>query len=240
MGKLKMIFIQVLIGVVFLEIVLRCLYFQKLGNDRIAIVSAYKSLVFRATDDYRERFIKNHNLIRPDSAKVNKDIVDEVIASNSFEYAPWADFKLVDFAGKYINSKGFLRKSEPSFHAGKDVDTASVYFFGGSTTFGFDVIDKETISSEFINIVNAGCLDCKSVEVFNYGVLSYYSYNELMLFHHLLATRHRPDIVVFLDGLNDLFIVQAARKRMPWYYFRLKENIRNAKDSTLSLFQLTR
>jgi hypothetical protein len=102
MPKIKTIVIQILVGLILLEILLRCLYFQKLGNDKIAILSAYKSLAFRATDHYRERLIKNHNFIRPDSAKVNAAIVDEVIASNSFEYAPWAEFKLVDFAGKLI------------------------------------------------------------------------------------------------------------------------------------------
>jgi hypothetical protein len=238
MGKVKTVVIQILVGVLLLEILLRCLYFQKLGNDKIAIVSAYKSLAFRATNDYRERLIKNHNLIRPDSAKVNANIVDEVIASNSFEYAPWAEFKLIDFTGRYVNSKGFLRKSDPSIYIGRGADTLKIFFFGGSTMFGFDVTDKESITSEFVNVTNEKCKDCKSINVYNYGVLSYYSYNELMLFHHLLATNHRPDIVVFLDGLNDLFIVQAAIKRVPWYYFRLKENIQNRKDSTLSLFQL--
>jgi hypothetical protein len=238
MAKIKTVVIQILVGLVLLEMLMRCLYFQKLGNDKIAIVSAYKSLAFRATDDYRERLIKNHNLIRPDSAKVNASIADEVIASNSFEYAPWAEFKLIDFAGKYVNSKGFLRKSEPWIHTGSGVDTVKIFFFGGSTMFGFDVTDKESITSAFINVSNEKCPDCKPIAVYNYGVLSYYSYNELMLFHHLLATNHRPDIVVFLDGLNDLFIVQAAIKRVPWYYFRLKENIQNRKDSTASLFQL--
>jgi len=238
MGKVKTVLIQIVIGILALEILLRCLYFQKLGNDPVAIISAFKSVTFRASDDYRERLIKNHNLIRPDSVKVNKEIVDEVIASNSFEYAPWAEFKLIDFAGKYVNSKGFLRRSLPSFYNGCSADTLSIFFFGGSTLFGFDVTDKETIPSGFVKVSKSKCNNCKSIEVFNYGVLSYYSYNELMLFHHLLATKHRPDIVIFLDGLNDLFIVQAARERLPWYYFRLKENIQNRKDSTLSLFQL--
>jgi len=238
MDKVKTVVIQILIGVVLLEILLRCLYFQKIGNDNFAITSAFKSIAFRRTDNYRDRLIKNHNLICPDSAKVNADIVDEVIASNSFEYAPWAEFKLIDFEGKYVNSKGFLRKSDPWIHFGRGADTLKIFFFGGSTMFGFNITDKESITSAFINVSNEKCPDCKSIKVYNYGVLSYYSYNELMLFHHLLTINQRPDIVVFLDGLNDLFMVQASGKRLPWYYFRLKENIYNSKDSTLSLFQL--
>jgi lysophospholipase L1-like esterase len=238
MAKAKTLLIQLLVGVILLEIILRCLYFQKLGNDKIAIVSAYKSVAFRATDNYKERLVKNHNLIRPDSAHVNEAIVDEVIASNAFEYTPWADFKLKDYQGAYVNSKGFLRKSIPDKSISAGEDTISIFMLGGSTMFGFDVMDKETIPSAFADIYAQQCSNCKPVQVFNYGVLSYYSYNELMLFHHLLATQHRPDVVVFLDGMNDLFIMQAARKRIPWYYFRLKQTVQNVKDSTASLFQL--
>ena len=238
MNRAKTLLIQVLIGVILFEVLLRCLYFQKLGNDKIAIVSAYKSIAFRSTNNYRERLINNHNIIRPDSAHVNEAIVDEVIASNAFEYTPWADFRLKSYQGAYVNSKGFIRKSVPDRSTNAGNDTTSLYMFGGSTMFGFDVMDKETIPSAFAGIYSQQCSGCRPVQVYNYGVLSYYSYNELMLFHHLLATQHRPDVVIFLDGLNDLFIVQAARKRVPWYYFRLNGNIKSTKDSTASLFQI--
>jgi lysophospholipase L1-like esterase len=238
MGKAKTILIQVLVGIIFLEIVLRCLYFQRLGNDAFAIISAFRSVAFRASDNYRDRLLKNHNLIRPGSTARNEEIVDEVIESNSFEYAPWADFKLKDFHGKYVNSTGFLRKSVPDRHINAGADTLHVFLFGGSTMFGFDVTDNETIASYLAQLYSEQCSNCQSVVVHNYGVLSYYSYNELMLLHHLLTTGSKPDVVVFLNGLNDFFMMQAARKRVPWYYFRLKENIQNEKDSTLSLFQL--
>lgn len=239
MSKVKTLAIQLLVGVVLLEILLRCLYFQKLGNDTLAILSAYKSVEFRANDTYKARLVKNNNLLRPDSAKVNEKIVNEVIASNAFEYTPWVDFRLKDFAGKYVNSKGFVRKSIPSVYINPDKPaTKKIFLFGGSTMFGFDVTDKETIASSLADIYQHNCSSCSSVEVFNYGVLSYHSYNELMLLNHLFSTGSRPDVVVFLDGLNDLFMFQAARERVPWFYFRLKENIQNVKDSTLSLFQL--
>ena len=76
MNRAKTLLIQVLIGVILFEVLLRCLYFQKLGNDKIAIVSAYKSIAFRSTNNYRERLINNHNIIRPDSAHVNEAIVE--------------------------------------------------------------------------------------------------------------------------------------------------------------------
>jgi hypothetical protein len=36
-----------------LEVLLRCLYFQKIGNDKFAITSAFKSIALRRTDNYR-------------------------------------------------------------------------------------------------------------------------------------------------------------------------------------------
>ena len=239
MLKLKTLAVQIVVGAILFEVLLRCLYFQKLGNDNFAIISAYKSVVFRASDDYKSRLVNNNNLLRPDSIKVNEQIVNEVIASNSFEYTPWVDFKLKDFTGKYVNSKGFVRKSVPDKYSNPAKPAIKkIFLFGGSTMFGFDVTDNETIASALIDIYSKECIGCSSIQVFNYGVLSYYSYNELMLFNYLLSTNNIPDVAVFLDGLNDLFMFQAARERLPWYYFRLKENIQNEKDSTLSLFQL--
>jgi hypothetical protein len=91
--RISTIIIQLVIAVIIFEVVLRIIYFQKNANDTFAFISAYKSLSFRATDDYSDQLLKYHNLVRPDSAHVNKDIVKEVIESNSFEYTPWVDFK---------------------------------------------------------------------------------------------------------------------------------------------------
>ena len=237
--RISTIIIQLVIAVIIFEVVLRIIYFQKNANDTFAFISAYKSLSFRATDDYSDQLLKYHNLVRPDSAHVNKDIVKEVIESNSFEYTPWVDFKMIDYSGKYINTKNFIRKSIPDkFINAARPTPLKVYLFGGSTMFGFNVTDKETIPSALAEIYASKCKNCPSLEIYNYGILSYYSYNELMLFTQLLFTNNKPDVAIFLDGLNDFFITQAASRRIPWYYYRLKENVRNEKDSTISLFLL--
>lgn len=240
MGKrITTILIQVVIAVVIIELLLRIIYFQKNANDPIAFISAYKSLSFRANDDYTERLLSYHNRIRPDSAHVNKEIVEEVIKSNSFEYTPWVDYKNIDFSGKYVNTKGFIRKSVPDKVTNADKPKPlKIYLFGGSTMFGFNVMDNETIASALGNVYKEDCSDCPSIEIYNYGIPAYYSYNELILLNHLIYSGNKPDIAIFLDGLNEFVIVQAARQRVPWFYYRLKENIKNVKDSTLSLFQL--
>jgi hypothetical protein len=60
MDKAKTVVIQILIGFVLLEILLRCLSFQKTGNDKFAITSAFKSIGYRRTDNYRCRFKLPH------------------------------------------------------------------------------------------------------------------------------------------------------------------------------------
>jgi len=237
--RISTILIQVIIVVIVFEVLLRIVYYQKNANDSFAFISAYKSLSFRATDDYSEKLLSYHNRIRPDSAHVNKEIVDEVIKSNSFEYTPWVDYKNIDFAGKYVNTHGFVRKSIPDkIVKNTGTQPLKIYLFGGSTMFGFNVMDSETIPSALGNIYQEKCSGCPSIEVYNYGIPAYYSYNELMLLTHLIYSGNKPDVAIFLDGLNEFVIVRAARERVPWFYYRLKENVKNVKDSTLSLFQL--
>jgi len=239
--RISTILIQVVIVVIVLEVLLRIVYYQKNANDSFAFISAYKSLSFRATDDYSDKLLSYHNRIRPDSAHVNKKIVDEVIKSNSFEYTPWVDYKNIDFTGKYVNTHGFVRTSIPNKIVNNTgTQPLKIYLFGGSTMFGFNVMDSETIPSALANIYQEKCSGCPSIEVYNYGIPAYYSYNELMLLTHLIYTGNKPDVAIFLDGLNEFVIVRAARERVPWFYYRLKENVKNVKDSTLSLFQLRR
>lgn len=231
--------IQFAVLIIVLETILRIIYFQKNANDSLAIIAAYKSLRFRATENYGERLLEYHNRVNPNEALENKRLVEEVIESNSFEYSPYVDFKTIDFEGKYVNTNNFLRKSIPDkFINRNNQKPIKIFLLGGSTTFGFNVRDSETIASALVKTYSAQCSSCRSIEVYNYGVLSYHSYNELTLLTRFIFTGNKPDVVIFLDGLNDLFMNQASRKQIPWYYYRLKEHIRNEKDSTLSLFQL--
>ena len=85
--------------------------------------------------------------------------------------------------------------------------------------FGSGVTDTETISSQFINICQENNL-ATNIEVFNYGVPAYYSYQELMLLTQLLYNKKQTDIVVFLDGLNDFLGLNASRQKIPFLNFR--------------------
>ncbi len=73
-----------------------------------------------------------------------------------------------------------------------------VYFFGGSTMFGLGVSDAETIPS----LVSAAT----GVQAENYGNIGYTSHQGLVLLIELLQAGHRPDVVIFYDGVNDVAV----------------------------------
>lgn len=150
---------------------------------------------------------KVHEMVRPDSsAEANKQIADEIWAANKYGYEPWLQFRVIDFNSKYVNISGFKRKSIPEeFINPNSDDTIDVFFFGGSTMYGYNATDKETIPSQFIDIYKSKYPQGKSIRVHNYGVPYYYSKQELMLLTRLITEGKRPNIVAFLDGLNDFY-----------------------------------
>src|SRR5690606_30031209 len=120
-------------------------------------------------------------LTRPDSTEtVNRTIAEETVKSNQFVYESWVEFRNIDFDGKYLHMSGQMRKSSPAayFSPASD-DTLDIYFLGGSTTFGFNVTDEETIPSQFLQLYKEKFPRGKSIRVYNYAVPTYYSYQEL-------------------------------------------------------------
>lgn len=78
----------------------------------------------------------------------------------------------------------------------------NVFFFGGSTTLGFNVEDGDTVPSllrRHLKIFNP------AIEVYNFGCGNYASRHEALRFLDLLDNGFKPDLAVFLDGYNDSF-----------------------------------
>jgi lysophospholipase L1-like esterase len=72
------------------------------------------------------------------------------------------------------------------------------YFFGGSTMWGLGVADRDTIPSQFA--------ESTGVRSENYGEIGYTAHQGLVLLLQLLQAGHRPDLVVFYDGVNDVSV----------------------------------
>src|SRR5690606_32460199 len=110
----------------------------------------------------------NQNYVRPDSSEaVNRQVAEETVASNQFVHKPWVEFSNIDFNGKFMTMKDAIRTTVPAeFINPAASDTINVYFFGGSTMFGFNVLDNETIPSKFVELYKQKYPGGKSLRVF--------------------------------------------------------------------------
>jgi hypothetical protein len=127
-----------------------------------------------------------------------KIIADETKDADKYSYEPWLMFRMADYHSKYVNTSGFERKSVPdTFIKAGSADTVDIYFFGGSSMYGFNLGDDETIPSRFINAYQQEN-PLASVRVKNFGIPHYYSKQELMLLSSLLLKVTVPTLLFSL------------------------------------------
>ncbi|NCU05544.1 MAG: SGNH/GDSL hydrolase family protein, partial [Chitinophagaceae bacterium] len=105
----------------------------------------------------------------------------------------------------------------------KGTDTLRIWFFGGSTMWGFNVTDEETIPSKFAKLYRTADHYQKSLEVVNYGVRAYISFQEMKLLQDRLLYEQSPDLVIFLDGLNEVVSFPTPFHREPLYTGFMRE-----------------
>jgi hypothetical protein len=120
-----------------------------------------------------------------------------------FVFESFTHFKETPSRGKYVNvaADGF-RTNERRRPWPPEPDAFNVFFFGGSTTFGYGIGDEETIPSAFEDILmRQACVD--RLHVYNFGRGYYYSSQEQILFLRLLARGFVPQLAIFVDGVNE-------------------------------------
>ncbi|MBL7697392.1 MAG: hypothetical protein JNK79_04520 [Chitinophagaceae bacterium] len=148
---------------------------------------------------------------------------DDAHATSNFTYEPWMMFRIADYHSQRINVNGFERNSSPAqFINSSSKDTVDIYFFGGSSMFGVSLADAETIPSQFVKIVQKNN-SVKSIRVRNFGVPHYYSKQELVLLSSLIFSGNKPDIAVFLDGMEDFYSGRMLYYDRPYYSYALQQ-----------------
>lgn len=101
-----------------------------------------------------------------------------------------------DLSGRYINIRDHRRVTTD----GPPQPEARLWLFGGSTIFGLEVPDSETVASHLQRFLNAAPIRWR---VENMGLLAMTTRNQLQLMR--AAADIRPgDVVVFYDGVNDV------------------------------------
>jgi hypothetical protein len=145
----------------------------------------------------------------------------EVAQLLSEEYRPWqtdwfTGFSEAPFHGVYVNVSpyGFRPGADqgpwPPVHDGKNF---VVFLFGGSTAFSYGETDDQAMGSRLQPLL-AKKLG-RQVSVYNFGQSSYFSTQERILFEQLILSGQKPDMVIFLDGLNDFHWVNAVMPASP-------------------------
>ncbi len=125
-----------------------------------------------------------------------------------FIYQPWIQFSESPYHGKLVNvdidSKGFPHRRTLSPQNGQ-LATMLIFVLGGSTTFGYNVADEQTWPSYLSKILNERVSTASipiQVKVMNYGRAFYDTSQETVLLIALLKSGLRPNLVIFMDGLN--------------------------------------
>jgi len=125
----------------------------------------------------------------------------------SLVYEPFTQFKEKSFVGKFVNiSKEGFRKSfdQGIWPSGGNKGQYNIFLLGGSTAFGYGLVDEETVPSWLQKKIN-DTYPGRHIKLFNMGRSHYYSTQERLLFETLLTKNIIPDMVIFLDGLNDFY-----------------------------------
>ncbi len=125
----------------------------------------------------------------------------EAVASESYEYWPYIVWRHLPFRGETINVDESRHRETPGAEC--DGDALTVYAFGGSSMWGWGAPDWGTIAAQLQKELSRRLR--QSVCVTNYGEDGFVSTQSLILLQRALQSGNIPDMVVFYDGVNDVY-----------------------------------
>ncbi len=128
------------------------------------------------------------------------------MAQLGLAYQPWVQFSESAYKGHYLNVE-LDKHGFPNRKTYQSQKTSSkeikIITLGGSTTFGYLVSDEHTWPSYLSKLLDEE-YDKENVrfEVLNFGRGHYNPSQELVLLTKLIKSGYRPDLVIFMDGVN--------------------------------------
>src|SRR5262245_11889871 len=130
------------------------------------------------------------------------------LTNKGFIYQPWVQFSEPVFAGRRVS----VDKDERGFPIRRTINPSAtgnavieIFALGGSTTFGYNVADDKTWPSYLSTVLNEKAKNENlgvQIKVTNYGRGFYYPSQEEALLVDLFRSGHRPELVLFMDGVN--------------------------------------
>ncbi len=133
------------------------------------------------------------------------------VATRPQVYEPFTQFQEGPVSGRFLNiSEHGFRLGGGSQPWPPEPTRRNIFVFGGSTAFGYGLPDEETIPAALERSLEGTCL--AGAAVYNFARPNYYSSQERTLFEQLLTRGAKPDLAVFVDGLNEFVHPEDAPK----------------------------
>lgn len=131
-----------------------------------------------------------------------KEFYEEYVASSVMEYSAYVGYqRKPNFKGKYINVNAqSLRRTRNGCNQSKN--NTKIWLFGGSTLWGYGARDDYTIPSHVSKYL---CENGVNVQITNFGEDGYVRTQQILRLILELKKGKHPDIVIFYDGVNDVF-----------------------------------
>lgn len=136
-----------------------------------------------------------------------------------YVYAPFVQFRALPMNTKYVQltADGVRLPGRSQPWPPRERDFA-VFVFGGSTVFGNNLAPDQTVPAQLERELRER-FPTADVVVYNLGCGYYYSSQERALFNHLLERGTKPDLAIFVDGLND-FLTPLGIPKFTREFFR--------------------
>tara|TARA_Y100000741_G_scaffold348360_1_gene316453 strand:- start:629 stop:1690 length:1062 start_codon:yes stop_codon:yes gene_type:complete len=173
-------------SIIFLVTIILFILFNFVISFTWTLYSKFKN----KNHSYPEEVVEILNLSEDDMIKLHSETWESY---DKFTYIPFLGHSETKRVGQFVNfdiknGRKVMRPNNCS---------ENIVMYGGSTLFGYNVTDKETIAQQLQNILgNDYC-------VFNHGRAYYYSKQENNLFAIHIENNYKIDQAIFLDGVNE-------------------------------------
>lgn len=156
------------------------------------------------------------------------DYMRELRDSVKHQYLPFVHFRRRPYQGRFIavDEQGVRQTSNSHCEV---EGSLKIWMFGDSVLWGTGVVDRDTIPSRLAQLYTASG---QSVCVKNLAEQAWVSTQELI--ELLLQLKHSdqpPDLVVFYDGTDEIFLPHAdAPKDIDQSYYRFRELLETSQE----------
>ncbi|MGE5295456.1 MAG: SGNH/GDSL hydrolase family protein [Solirubrobacterales bacterium] len=135
----------------------------------------------------------------------------ELEQSSVTKWTPYVYWRRQAYQGRHINidANGIRRTWNANAPAGGGDDPVKIFTFGGSAMWGVGARDDFTIASCLAKDLESKGVRCR---VTNFGESGYVSTQEVIALMQQLRDGNVPDLVIFYDGVNDIYSAYQQQK----------------------------